>query len=76
MKTTQSSGTRPDHPTVAGTFEFQSNGKATAIGFTEQQLSPPAGSALFWGWWHRLDWRQMLADAGFCLPERLDLWGN
>jgi len=49
MKTTQSSGIRPDHQTVAGTFEFKSNGKAIAIGFTDQQLSPPAGSALFWG---------------------------
>jgi hypothetical protein len=36
MKTTQSSGTRPDHQTVAGTLEFKSNGKAIAIGFTEQ----------------------------------------
>ena len=44
MKTTQSSGTRPDHQTVAGTLEFKSNGKAIAIGFTEQQLSPHAGS--------------------------------
>lgn len=63
MKTTQSSGTRPDHQTVAGTFEFKSNGKAIAIGFTEQQLSPHAGSALFWGWLHRLDWRKTLAAA-------------
>jgi hypothetical protein len=38
MKTTQSSGTRPDHQTVAGTLEFKSNGKAIASGFTKQQL--------------------------------------
>ena len=31
MKTTQSSGTRPDHQTVAGTLEFTSNGKSIAI---------------------------------------------
>jgi len=41
MKKTQSSGTRPDHQKVAGTFEFKSNGKAITIGFTDQQLSPP-----------------------------------
>ena len=58
MKTTQSSGTRPDHPTVAGTLEFKSNGKAIAIAFTEQPLSPHAGRAVFWGWLHRLDWRK------------------
>ena len=58
MKTTQSSGTRPDHQTVAGTFEFKANGKAIAIGFTDQQLSPHAGSALFWAWLHPLDWCQ------------------
>jgi hypothetical protein len=53
MKTTQSSGTRLDHQTVAGTFEFKSNGQAIAISFTDQQLSPHAGSALFWGWLNR-----------------------
>lgn len=73
MKTTQSSGTGPDHPTVAGTFEFKTNGKAIAIGFTEQQLSPHAGSATFWGWVHRLDWRQTLAAA---LPHRLPVSNN
>jgi hypothetical protein len=50
MKTTQSAGIGPDHQTVAGTFEFKSNGKAIALDFTDQQLSPHAGSALFWGW--------------------------
>ncbi len=73
MKTTQSSGTRPDHQTVAGTFEFKSNGKATAIGFTDQQLSPHAGSALFWGWLRPLDWCQRLAAA---LPHPLPLSSN
>jgi hypothetical protein len=35
---------------VAETLEFISNGKAIAIEFTGQQLSPHAGSATFWGW--------------------------
>lgn len=73
MKTTQSSGTHPDHQTVAAPFEFKSNGKAIAIGFTGQQLSPHAGSALFWAWLHRLDWRQTLSAA---LPHRLPLSNN
>jgi hypothetical protein len=68
MKTTPSADTRPDHQTVAGTLEIKSNGKAIAIGFTKQQLPPHAGSALFWGWPHRLDWRKTLAVA---LPQPL-----
>ena len=73
MKTTQSSGTRPDHQTVAGSLEFKSGGKAIAIEFTEQQLSPHAGSAVFWGWLHRLDWRKRLAAA---LPHPLPTSNN
>ena len=73
MKTTQSSGTRPDHHTVAGTLEFKTNGKAIAIGFTDQPLSPHAGSALFWAWLHPLDWGKRLAAA---LPHALPLSNN
>ena len=47
MKTTQSSGTRPVHQTVAGRFNFKSGGKAIAVGFTDQRLSSHAGSATF-----------------------------
>lgn len=68
MKTTQSSGTRPDHQTVAGTFQFKSNGKAIAIGFTGQRLSPHAGSAVFWGWLRPSRWVAHLSAA---LPHRL-----
>ena len=73
MKTTQSAGTRPDHQTVALSLEFKSGGKAIAIELSEQQLSPHAGSALFWGWRHRLDWRQRLAAA---LPHPLPTSNN
>ncbi len=73
MKTTQSPGTHPDHQTVADTFEFKTNGKSIAIGFTEQSLSPHAGSALFWAWLHRLNWRQTLAIA---LPQPLPQSNN
>src|ERR1700756_4907366 len=49
MKTTQSSGTRPVHQTVAPAFNFKSGSKTIAVEFTDQRLSPHAGSATFWG---------------------------
>jgi len=73
MKTTQSSGTSPDHPTVANLLEFKAAGKTIAIGFTDQQLSPHAGSALFWGWLRPLDWCQRLSAA---LPHPLPVSNN
>src|SRR3989442_13816585 len=73
MKTTQSSGTRPVHQTVAGEFEFKSAGKSIAIGFTDQRLSPHAGSATFWSWLRPLGWDRHLAGA---LPHRLPTSNN
>lgn len=73
MKTTQSSGTRPVHQTVAAPLEFKSNGQAIAIGFTRQQLSPHAGSATFWGWLRPLNWCPCLAGA---LPHPLPTSNN
>jgi hypothetical protein len=61
MKTTQSAGTRPVHQTVAEPLKFKSNGQAITIGFTQQRLSPHAGSAAFWGWLRPLNWCQRLA---------------
>ncbi len=54
-------------------MEFKSNGKAIAIGFTDQQLSPHAGSAVFWGWLRPLGWCRRLAAA---LPHALPLSNN
>ena len=73
MKTTQSEGTRPVHQSVAPGFEFSADGKAIAIGFTDQKLSPHAGSAAFWGWLRPLDWVRNLADA---LPHALPTSNN
>ena len=73
MKTTQSSGTRPVHQTVAGEFEIKSGGKSIAIGFTDQRLSPHAGSAIFWSWLRPLKWGQQLARA---LPQALPRSNN
>ena len=73
MKTTQSSGTRPVHQTVAEEFEVKGASKAITIGFTDQRLSPHAGSATFWSWLRPLDWNKLLAAV---LPQRLPLSNN
>ena len=73
MKPKQSSGTRPVHQTVAGEFECRTSGKAIAIGFTDQRLSPHAGSATFWSWVRGADWTKTL---GSVLPHTLPLSNN
>ncbi len=73
MKTTQSSSTRPVHQTVASGFNFKSGGKAIAVGFTNQRLSPHAGSATFWGWLHPSGWIKALEAA---LPHAPSLSNN
>ena len=73
MKPKQSLGTRPVHQTVAAAFEFKTAGQAMAIGFTDQRLSPHAGSAVFWGWLRGGDWRDTLRAA---LPHVLPLSNN
>src|SRR5690349_8408264 len=73
MKDKQSSGTRPVHQKVAGEFEIKCGGKSMAIGFTDQRLSPHAGSASFWGWLRGRDWIERLTAA---LPHRLPTSNN
>jgi hypothetical protein len=73
MKTIQSSGTRPVHQTVAGEFEVKGADKSITIGFTEQRLSPHAGSATFWSWLRPLGWNKLMAAA---LPQALPLSNN
>jgi len=73
MKPNQSSGTGPVHQTVAGGFEFKTCGKSMTIGFTDQRLSPHAGSATFWGWLHGGDWIKTLSGV---LPHPLPLSNN
>ena len=60
MKTTQSSGTRPVHQTVAGFIKFHSAGQSIQIGFTDQQLSPHAGTATFWAFLRQSGWIELL----------------
>ena len=73
MKHRQSSGTRPVHQTVAEAFEIKTPGKSIAIGFTNQRLSPHAGSATFWGWLRRGEWMVRLTEA---LPHVLPVSNN
>lgn len=73
MKHKQWSGTRPVHQTVAGKFEFKTSGKSIAIGFTDQRLSPHAGSATFWGWLRGSNWNKTLSAV---LPHALPLSNN
>src|SRR5512138_282073 len=73
MKHKQSSGTRPVHQTVAGEFEFKTAGKSIAIGFTDQRLSPHAGSATFWGWLRGGSWIRTLREV---LPHALPSSNN
>jgi hypothetical protein len=73
MKHNQSMGTRPVHQTVAGEFEVKTAGKSIAIGFTDQRLSPYAGSATFWSWLRGGDWIGRLTKA---LPQAIPLSNN
>ena len=73
MKHKQSSGTRPVHQTVAGEFEFKTAGKSIAIGFTDQRLSPHAGSAVFWSWLRGGPWVKTLSEV---LPQVLPASNN
>jgi hypothetical protein len=54
-------------------FNFKSGGKAIAVEFTDQQLSPHACSAVFWGWLRPSGWFEQLAVA---LPHAPSLSNN
>jgi len=56
MKRTQSTGTHPLHQTVAEGIKFKSAGQSIEIGFTDQKLSPHAGTATFWAFLRQSGW--------------------
>jgi hypothetical protein len=66
MKPNQSKGGSPVHQTVAGKIKFQSAGQSIQIEFTDQQLSPHAGTATFWSFLHQSGWGELV---GRCLPH-------
>jgi hypothetical protein len=62
MKHKQSEGTRPVHQTVASGFKFNNGTKTIAVEFTEQKLSPHAGSVAFWAWLHSKGWKDRMEE--------------
>jgi hypothetical protein len=66
MKTTQSLGASPVHQTVAGSIEVKVGGQSIQIEFTDQQLSPHAGSATFWAFVRQSGWIGLVER---CLPH-------
>ena len=66
MKPNQSKGGNPVHQTVAEKIQFESAGQSIEIEFTDQQLSPHAGTATFWSFVHESGWREVVAR---CLPH-------
>jgi len=73
MKKPQSQGDSPDHQTVAEKIKFQSAGQSIQIEFTDQQLSPHAGTATFWSFLHQSGWRELVAQ---CLPHPMPISNN
>jgi DDE family transposase len=73
MKKSQSSGTHPNHQTVAPKFEIKAGAKAIAIQFTNRRLTPHGGSATFWGWLRTGHWAEQLAKV---LPHVLPRSNN
>lgn len=61
MKKNQSKGENPPHQTVPDKIKFESAGRSIQIEFTEQQLSPHAGTATFWSFIHGGGWCEALA---------------
>lgn len=66
MKKNQSSDGSRVHQTVAEKIKFQSAGQSIQIEFTDQQLSPHAGTATFWSFLHQSGWRELVTQ---CLPH-------
>jgi Transposase DDE domain group 1 len=60
MKKRQSAGSNPVHQTVASSIKFKSAGQSIEIGFTDQQLSPHAGTATFWAFLRQSGWIELV----------------
>jgi len=63
MKTPQSTGSDPVHQTVASPIQFESGGQSIQIEFTDQQLSPHAGTATFWAFLRQSGWIGLLEQS-------------
>jgi hypothetical protein len=65
-ETDQSADTRPGHQTVTPKIAFKSGTKSIQIEYTDQKLSPHAGTATFWSFLHGSGWIELLEK---CLPH-------
>jgi len=72
-KNEQSAGTRPTHQTVAQRIQFKSANKSIQIEFSDQKLSPYAGTATFWSFVHGSGWMGLVEK---CLPHPLPKSNN
>jgi hypothetical protein len=54
-------------------IKFQSAGQSIQIEFTDQQLSPQAGTATFWSFLHQSGWGELV---GRCLPHPVPTSNN
>src|ERR1035438_977648 len=73
MKTTQSSGTRPVHQRGASKIQFETANKSIQIEFTDQKLSPHAGTAHVGPFLYGSGWIYLLEK---CLPHPLPKSNN
>lgn len=72
-KTDQTAGVNPAHQTVAPKIQFETADKSIQIEFTDQKLSPHAGTATFWSFLHGSGWIELLKK---CLPHQLPKSNN
>lgn len=63
MKNDRSAPQGAIHQTVADKIEFEIAGQSIQIEFTDQKLSPHAGTATFWSFLHRSGWRELIAKS-------------
>ncbi len=72
-KTDPTAGTNPTHQTVASKIQFEAATKSIQIEFTDQKLSPHAGTAACWSFLHGSGWIGLLK---VCLPHPLPKSNN
>jgi hypothetical protein len=63
MKRNQSRSENAPHQTVTEAIKFKSAGRSIQIEFTDQKLSPHAGTATFWSFLQSSGWREALTKA-------------
>lgn len=73
MNNTSSAGSHSHHQTVANSIKFKTAGQSIQIEFTDQKLSPHAGTATFWTFLRQSGWMELVQR---CLPHPLPTSNN